>query len=109
MLVIKVCNQGNIWLFGEKSSDKNKVIAADKNVQLFFAHPTESNYLVVNGEAEIILDKEKIKELWTFIAKIWFKKGKEDPNISIIKVIPTKDYCWDIGRNRMINIFKIVA
>ena len=109
MLVIKVCNQGNIWFFGKKSSDKNKVIAADKNVQLFFAHPTESNYLVVNGEAEIILDKEKIKELWTFIAKIWFKKGKEDPNISIIKVIPTKDYCWDIGRNRMINIFKIVA
>ena len=63
MLVIKVCDQGNIWFFGKKSSDKNKAIAADKNVQLFFAHPAESNYLVVNGEAEIILDREKIKEL----------------------------------------------
>jgi len=61
---------------------------------------------VLNGEAEIILDKEKIKELWTFIAKIWFKEGKEKPNISIINVIPTKYYCWDIERYRMINFLR---
>ena len=33
-----------------------------KNVQLFFSHPGKSSYLVVNGEAAIILDKEKIEE-----------------------------------------------
>jgi general stress protein 26 len=63
MLVIKVCDQGNIWFFGENSSDKNKVIAADKNGHHFFEHPAKSNYLVLIGEAKIILDKEKIKEL----------------------------------------------
>jgi general stress protein 26 len=109
MSAIKVCDQGNIWFFSEKNSEKNKAIAADKNVQLFFSHPAKSSYLVVNGEAEIILDKTKIDELWTPAAKIWFKEGKDDPTISIIKVKPTNAYYWDTDGNRMINFLKMVA
>ena len=109
MSAIKVCDQGNIWFFSEEDSDKNKAIANDKNVQLFFSHPAKGSYLVVNGEAEIILDKSKIEELWTPVAKIWFKEGKDDPNISIIKVIPTTAYYWDTNGNRMINFIKMVA
>jgi len=109
MTAIKVCDQGNIWFFSEKRSEKNKAIAADKNVQLFFSHPAKSSYMVVNGEATIILDKAKIEELWTPVAKIWFKEGKEDTNISIIKVTPTTAYYWDTDGNRMINFLKMVT
>jgi general stress protein 26 len=65
--------------------------------------------MVVNGEAEIILEKAKIDELWTPVAKIWFKEGKDDPNISIIKVSPTNAYYWDTDGSRMINFLKMVA
>ncbi len=109
MTAIKVCDHGNIWFFSEKDSDKNKAITADKHVQLFFSHPGKSSYLVVNGEAEIILDKTKIEELWTPVTKIWFEEGKEDPNISIIKVTPTMAYYWDTDGNRMINFLRLVA
>ena len=109
MSAIKVCDQGNIWFFSEKDSDKNKAIASDKNVQLFFSHPEKGSYLVVNGEAQIILDKKKVVELWTPVAKIWFKEGKDDPNISIIKVTPTAAYYWDTEGNRMTNFIKMAA
>ena len=109
MSAIKVCDQGNIWFFSEKNSDKNKAVKADKNIQLFFSHPSKGSYLIVNGEAEIILDKAKIEELWTPVAKIWFKEGKGDPNISIIKVTPITAYYWDTDGNRMINIVKMAA
>ena len=109
MSAMKVCDQGNIWFFSEKNSDKNKAILTDKNVQLFFSHPGKGSYLVVNGEAEIILDKTTIEELWTPVAKIWFTEGKEDPNISVIKVKPTTAYYWDTDGNRMINLLKMVA
>ena len=56
MSVIKVCDQGNIWFFSEKNSDKNKAILNDKNVQLFFSHPAKGSFLVVNGNAQIISD-----------------------------------------------------
>ena len=109
MSAMKVCDQGNIWFFSEKSSEKNKAIATDKNVQLFFSHPGKNSYLVVNGEATINVDKTKIEELWTPMAKIWFKEGKDDPTISIIKVTPSTAYYWDTERNRMINFFKMMA
>jgi general stress protein 26 len=109
MWAIKVCDQGNIWFFSEKNSDKNNAIVGDKNGQLFFSHPAKNMYLVVNGEASIILDKTKIDELWTPMAKIWFKEGKEDAGISIIKVKPTTAYYWDTDGNRMINFLKMVA
>jgi general stress protein 26 len=109
MSAMKVCDQGNIWFFSEKSSDKNKAIEADKHVQLFFSHPAKGSYLIVNGEAEIILDKTTIEELWTPEAKIWFKEGKEDPTISIIKVTPSTAFYWDTDGSKMINFFKMVA
>lgn len=109
MSAIKVCDQGNVWFFSDKSSDKNKAIVTDKNVQLIFSHPGISSYLVVNGEAEIILDKSIIEELWSPAAKIWFKEGKDDPNISIIKVKPSTAYYWDTDGNTMINFLKMAA
>ena len=109
MAAINVCDQGNIWFFSEKDSDKNKEIEASNKVQLFFSSPSRSSYLVVNGDAEIIMSEEKIEELWTPAAKIWFKEGKDDPKISVIKVKPTNCYYWDTDGNRMINFFKMVA
>lgn len=65
--------------------------------------------MVVNGEAELISDKVKIEELWTPTAEIWFKEGKNDPNISVIKVSPGNAYYWDTDGNRMINMLKMIA
>ena len=109
MSAVKVCDQGNIWFFSEKDSDKNEAIVKDKDVQLSFSDPGKGSYLVVNGEAEIILDKTIIEDLWTPAAKIWFKQGKDDPNISVIKVKPNSAYYWDTDGNRMINLLKMVA
>jgi general stress protein 26 len=79
----KVCDQGNIWFFSPVNSDKNMEIKMNKNVQLFYAHPGKNSFMIVNGEAEIILDRNKIEELWSPELKVWFEGGKDDPNISI--------------------------
>jgi general stress protein 26 len=109
MTALKVCDQGSIWFFSEKKSEKNKEISADKMVQLFFSYPSIGSYLIVNGEAEIILDKTKMEDSWKHVAKIWFKEGINDPNISIIKVTPSDAYYWDLDGNRMINFLKSVV
>lgn len=109
MTALKVCDQGNIWFFSEKNSEKNNAIEGDKKVQLFFSHPGKKSYLIVNAEAKIIIDKTKINELWTSEATIWFKEGRDDPNISVIKVTPSNAYYWDTNNSRMINFLKFVA
>lgn len=106
MAVQKVCDQGNLWFFSEKNSEKNKEIEQNHIVQLFFSHPEKGRYLVVNGEAEIIIDSVKTEELWSPSVETWFKHGKDDPNISIIKVMPISAYFWDTNGNKMINCFE---
>lgn len=40
------------------------------------------------------------------MAKTWFKEGKDDPNISLIRVIPDDAYYWDTKNNKMISLVK---
>jgi len=105
----EVDETGSIWFFSESNSDKNKAILKDNAVQLFFSHPGKHSYLVVNGLAEIINDREKIEALWSPVAKAWFTEGKEDPNISLLKVSPISAYYWDTEGNKMVNILKFLA
>ena len=105
----QVDDNGDVWFFSPKDSDKNKEIQKDSRVQLFYSHPGKSSYLVVNGTAVISEDKQKIASLWTPLAKTWFKEGKDDPNISLIKVTNINAYYWDTKGNRMINFFKMIA
>jgi general stress protein 26 len=105
----EVDEEGNLWFFSDINSDKNREITNDKRVQLFYSHPGKSSYVVVNGNAEIVIDREKTEEIWSPMVKAWFKEGKDDPNISILKVTPTSAYYWDTDGNRMINFFKMVA
>ena len=105
----EVDENGSLWFFSGLDSEKNKEIGEDKNVQLFFSNPAKSSFLVVNGEAEIVLDRSKIDELWSATVEIWFKGGKDDPNVSLIKVNTKSAYYWDTEGNRMINFFKMLG
>lgn len=109
MAAQEVDNEGNIWFFSEIDSEKNDEIMQNSHVQLFFAHPGKSSYVVVNGEAEIIVDRTKTEEIWSPLVKTWFKDGKDDPSLSLIKVTTKSAYYWDTAGNRMINFFMMIA
>ena len=104
-----VDDEGNLWFFSGLDSEKNREIEQDKNVQLFFSDPSKSSYLVVNGEAHEVIDQQKFDEHWSPLMKTWFKEGKEDPNLALIKVVPKSSYYWDVDGNRMINFLKMIA
>ena len=40
------------------------------------------------------------------MAKTWFKEGKDDPGISLIKVTPEDAYHWDTKNNKMVSLIK---
>ena len=105
----EVDDEGNIWFFSGLNSDKNSEIQEDNLVQLVFSHPGKSSYMIVNGVAEISTDRKKIEELWSPMIKIWFEGGKDDPNLSLIKVSTRSAYYWDTDGNKVVNFFKMLA
>lgn len=104
-----VDEEGNIWFFSPRESEKNREILQNPRVRLFYSHPGKSSFLLVTGEAEISYDRSKIDQLWNPLDKTWFKEGQDDPSISLIRVKPASAHFWDTKGNRMVNFLKMVA
>jgi len=105
----KVDEQGNIWFMSSIKSDKNAEILQNNEVQLFYSNPSNYEFLTVHGKATVHTDRAKIEELWTPFAKAWFEDGKDDLDISLIKVAPQSAYYWDTKNNKIISMIQILA
>src|SRR6478735_12032160 len=109
MSVQKLDEEGNLWFLSAIDSNKNDELTSDSNVQLLFQGSSYSDFLSLYGYATISKDKEKIKELWQPILKVWFTEGEDDPRISVIKVVPEEGYYWDTKNNMAVGLVKRVA
>ncbi len=109
MAIQQVDDFGNLWFMSSRSSNKNFEIQHDNRVQLFFSKTADSHYLSVYGTATIFRDRAKIEELWSPIARAWFEEGKNDPDVTLIKVAPEQAYYWDTKDGKLISLLKIAT
>ena len=105
----EVDEDGDLWFISSAQSNKNDEIKQDDKVQLIFAQPSNAHFLSVYGEASIYKDKNKIDEVWNPLAKAWFKEGKDDPNVTVIRVKPIESYYWDTKDGRLFSLIKIAT
>lgn len=54
-------------------------------------------YLSLSGTAVLNRDKQKIAELWNKTWEVWFPEGKDDPEITLIRVVPAEGEYWDMS------------
>lgn len=106
MATQEVDEEGNIWFMSDRNSNKDYEIEKDNRVQLFYSNTSNYEYLSIYGHAQLVNDRSKIEELWTPMAKTWFKEGKDDPAIQLIKVTPADVYYWDTKNNKMVSLIK---
>ena len=109
MTTQEVDDEGNFWFFSPKDSHKNYEVRSDARVQLLFANTSASEYLTVYGMATIVNDRKKIEQMWSPMVKAWFQEGKDDPNLSLIKVAPEDAYYWEPKQNKMVTLLKIAS
>ncbi len=95
MNVRKVDDAGRLWFLSASDSYKNKELASNPSVALFFQGSEHSDFAHLTGHATVSRDKQKIKELWEPILKTWFTEGEDDPRITVIEVVPNGGYYWD--------------
>ena len=108
MSVQKVDDDGTIWFLSASDSHKNKEVAANSEVQLYFQGSAHSDFLELYGNASIVRDKSIIHELWGPLLKTWFTDGKDDPRITALKFEPMEGYYWDNKHGNAIAGVKIM-
>ncbi|VXB56594.1 General stress protein [Flavobacterium sp. 9AF] len=101
-------NEGNLWFISSKESNKNMEIERNNDVQLYFMNNGDYEYLSILGNAFIYDDKDTIDDKWSLFANAWFD-GKEDPNVSIIRVEPRDVYYWDTKAGKFVSMMYFVS
>jgi general stress protein 26 len=91
----KVEFDGDVWFFTYGHS--HKVLEAQKNpqVNVSFSDIKDSKYVSLSGTAELVRDREKIKELWLPELKAWFPDGVDTDDIALLKINAHKAEYWD--------------
>ena len=105
----EVDKDGNFWFFSGRGSNKNEEIKQDDMVQLIYSDLGKSEFLSVTGEADVYNDHAKVNELWNGVAKAWFEEGKNDPELTLIRVRPTDSYYWDTKDGKVVSMLKIAV
>lgn len=104
----EIDRDGYMWFFTYEDSNKVKEIRANNRVALGFADTGSETYVSTSGVAEVINDQRKIDELWNDTLKTWFPKGKDDPNICLIKVATHAGEFWDRPGGKMMTFVEMV-
>ena len=86
---------GDLWFFTNASAHKVNEVANSPKVNVSFADPDNQRYVSVTGIAQLVRDRQKIDELWRPEFKMWFPKGKEDPEVALLRVTLEKGEYWD--------------
>lgn len=86
MAVQQLDANGELWFFTSKDSLKTDELERNNNVNVAFVSEDDNRFVSVNGKASLVDDRAKVAELWTPFAKAWFKDGKDDPNLVLIRV-----------------------
>jgi general stress protein 26 len=104
----KKFDEGNtLYFFISQSSEMFTNVKADGNVNVTYASPDKDSYVSLSGDATVSYDRAKIEELFTPIAKAWFKGGVDDPDLALLTIRIHHAEYWDMKESQMKQLFKM--
>ena len=97
---------GDLWFFTKLGGRKAGQIAREPRVNVSLS--SRSSWISIGGEAEIVRDVAKAKELWNAGIEAWFPDGPEDPGIVLVKVHADGAEYWDTLGAAIVSVLSFV-
>ncbi|TZF91562.1 pyridoxamine 5'-phosphate oxidase family protein [Lysobacter lacus] len=86
---------GDVWFATGLDSEKVREVEGDPQVNVAFASKDNGTYISISGRATVVRDRAEIERHWTPGMAIYFKEGKDDPNLALIRVEAQSAEYWD--------------
>lgn len=97
---------GDLWYFAEGDSRKVRQIIANPHVGVTLS--SNSTWISIDGTAQIVDDKSKVRELWNGWVEAWLPQGPDDPSVVLIKVNGESAEYWDTPGGRIASVISLV-
>lgn len=85
---------GPIWFFSANDVDLVQAIGGGADAFLHFADKGHDLFASVEGRVAIDTDRDTIDRLWNPFVAAWFKGGKDDPKLRLLRFEPGNAQIW---------------
>jgi general stress protein 26 len=106
MATQEIDEEGSVWFLTSASSHKIDEVRGHDRVNLAYANADDHRYVSLSGRATLVRDRARIDELWSPAHKTWFPKGKDDPDLAVLRVAVDKAEYWDTPGGTMVVLFE---
>ena len=107
MATAAVDEDGTVWFFTDKHSDKVEELRGDESVHLAYSAPDDNVYLTLSGKARTTTDRAKMEELMNPFVKSWFPEGVDSPRICLIEFTPEDGELWESSDSTVVQFYYV--
>jgi general stress protein 26 len=93
MSVARVGGDETLYFATAFDSEKVRELEAEPLVLVSFQGKTE--HAALSGRATVSRDRALVDDLWNDSWKVYFPRGKDDPDLAIVVVEPERGEYWD--------------
>ena len=97
---------GDLWFLAERDSHAVQHISASPEVNVGVG--SGGRWVSLTGDAEVVEDAAKKRELWNSAVDAWFPQGPDDDSIVLLKVHADSAEYWDAPGGRLATAFSFV-
>ena len=97
---------GDLWFFAERDSHPVQHITASPEVNV--GAGSGGSWVSLTGDAIVVEDAAKKRELWNSAVEAWFPQGPDDDSVVLIKVQADSAEYWDSPGGRLATAFSFV-
>jgi general stress protein 26 len=96
------------FFLAQMSSFRTEMLAGHPDVNLGFCDPDDGTFVSVSGQAYVTRDRKLIDALWSDGAGALVDASRDDPDLCVIRVVPSRAEYWDGDCNLKLswNVFK---
>lgn len=102
-------DQHEILFFTQLAAGKSHEIETSGEVCITFTSQRKNDYVAVQGTAELTQDRALIDKHWSPVVKAWFPKGKDDPNVGLVRVHVRGGEYWDTASSDIVNLLRMMT
>jgi len=93
---------GDLWFFAER--DSRLVDQVQANPQVNVSVESGSTWVSLTGEASVIVDEARKRDLWNAGVEAWFPDGPDDAAIVLLRVEASSAEYWDTPGGRIASL-----
>lgn len=105
----KSLDDGALYFFVSKATGVGQRLQVDGDVNVSYADPHKDHYVSISGHATISHDRAKQERLFSTLAKAWFPKGLDDPNLEFVEIKISHAEFWDVKESKVTQLVKMAS